>query len=146
MDRPKPGVALTIAALLFVAIAVESILKPFQTGPVAGFMLLGFRTDGLLEAIASRVHAALMLGLAYGIWRFKRYALYILLVYTPYVLLNIILYSFRYEWFDPGGFGLWLPSPGNIPGPLFAVIYTLFAVGMPGGTAYLLSRRRLELS
>ena len=99
-------------------------------------MLLGFRTDGLLEAIVARVHAALMLGLAYGIWRLKRYALYFLLVYTPYVLLNLILFSLRYE----------LHPPGDLPVPLFAAIYALIALGVPGGTAYLLSRRRPELS
>ncbi len=136
MDRPKPGVALTILALVFVVVVVQSIMKPFATAPDAGFMLLGFRTDGLLEAIASRVHAALMLGLAYGIWRLKRYALFFLLVYTPYILLNLILYSLRYEWHPPG----------DLPVPLFVVIYALIALGVPGGTAYLLSRRRPELS
>ena len=136
MDRPKPGVALTILALVFVVAGVQSILKPFATVPDAGFMLLGFRTDGLLEAIVARVHAALMLGLAYGIWRRKRYALYFLLVYTPYVLLNLILFSLRYEW----------TSPGDLPVPLFAAIYALIALGVPGATAYLLSRRRPELS
>jgi hypothetical protein len=136
MDRPKPGVALTILALIFVVVAVTSILKPFATGPDAGFMLLGFRTDGVLEAIVARVHAALMLGLAYGIWGLKRYALYFLLVYTPYVLLNLILFSLRYEWHPPGDLSV----------SLFVVIYALIALGVPGGTAYLLSRRRPELS
>ncbi len=136
MDRPKPGVALTISALIFVLAAVQSILKPFDTGPDAGFMLLGFRTDGLLEAIVAPAHAILMLGLAYGIWRLKRYALYFLLVYTPYVVVNLILFTVRYDW----------PSSGGLPVPLVAVSYTLIALGVPGGTAYLLSRRRPELS
>ncbi len=136
MDRPKPGVALTIAALIFVVAAVQSILKPFATGPNAGFMLLGFRTDGLLEAIVAPVHAALMLGLAFGIWRLKRYALYFLLVYTPYVLLNLILFTVRYDW----------RSPGDLPVALVVVIYSAIALGVPGGTAYLLSRRRPDLS
>ena len=136
MDRPKLGVVLTISALIFVVAAVQSILKPFATDPSAGFMLLGLRTDGLLEAIAARVHAALMLGTAYGIWRLKRYALYFLLAYTPYVLLNLILFSLRYDW----------PAPGGLPVPLIVVMYSLIALGVPGGTAYVLSRRRLELS
>jgi hypothetical protein len=136
MARPKPGVVLTILALIFVVAAVQSLLKPYGTGPTSGFMLFGFRTDGLLEAIVARVHAALMLGLAFGIWRLKRYALYILLVYTPYVLLNLILFTLRYDW----------RSPGEIPVPLVATIYSLIALGVPGGTAYLLSRRRPELS
>ncbi len=57
-------------------------------------------------------------------------------VATPYVLLNLILYSLRYEW----------PAPGDLPAPLIAVIYALIALGVPGGTAYLLSRRRPDLS
>ena len=136
MDRPKPGVALTILALLFVVLAVQSFLLPFNTGPVSGFMLFGVRTDGLLEAIVARVHAVLMLGLAYGIWRLRRYALYFLLVYTPYILLNHILFTLRYEW----------PSPESLTVPQFAAISLLIGLGVPGGTAYLLSRRRLELS
>ena len=136
MDRPRPGVALTISALIYVIAALQSAMKPFSTDPNAGFMLLGFRTDGLLEAIVAPVHAVLMLGLAYGIWRLKRYALYFLLVYTPYVLLNLILYSLRYEW----------PTPGDLPVPVVAFLYALIALGVPGGTAYLLSRRRPELS
>ena len=136
MDRPKPGVTLTILALLFVLVAIESILKPYASGPESGFMLLGFRTDGLLEAIVARVHAVLMLGLAYGIWRLKRFALYFLLVYTPYILVNIIVYTFRYEWY----------SPAALSAPVFAAIWTSISLGVPGGTAYLLSRRRPELS
>ena len=147
MDRPRPGVVLTIAALFFVAIAVESIQKAFGG---MSFLLFGFRTDGLLEAIAASVHAALMLAIAFGIWRLKRYALYFLLVYTPYVLLNIILFSLRYDWPDLRtgrrtgalNFGEFqLLSPGNFPGEVYAVTFTLFAVGVPLVTAYLLSRR-----
>ena len=133
---PSPAPALTILALLFVVLAVQSILLPFETAPTAGFMLFGFRTDGLLEAIVARVHAALMLGLAYGIWRLKRYALYFLLVYTPYILLNHILFTLRYEW----------PTPGGLSVPQFMAISVLIGVGVPGGPAYLLSRRRPELS
>ena len=136
MDRPKPGVALTISALIFAVAAAQSILKPFTTGPTAGFMFFGVRTDGALEAIVAPVHAALMLALAYSIWRLKRYALYFLLVYTPYVLLNLILFSLRYEW----------PSPGDLPVAVVAAVYAFIALGIPGGTAYLLSRRRPELS
>jgi hypothetical protein len=136
MNRPKPGVALTILALVFLVAAVQSMLKPFATGPTAGFMLFGFRTDGLLEAIVAPVHGALMLGLAYGIWRLKRYALHFLLGYTPYVALNLVLFSLRYDW----------SSPGDLPVPLFVAIYALIALGVPGGTAYLLARRRPELS
>ena len=133
MERAGPGVALTIAALIFAFAGVQSVLKPFSTGPDAGFMLFGYRTDGLLEAVASGVHAVLMFALAYGIWRLKRYALYVLLAYTPYILLNLILFSLRYDW----------PSP--LPAPLFPLLYALIALGVPGATAALLARRRLQL-
>jgi hypothetical protein len=115
---------------------VQSFLKPFLTGETAGFMLLGFRLDGLPEAIVAPVHGLLMLGLAYGIWRLRRYALAFLWVYTPYVLLNLILFTIRYGW----------PASGGLPTPLVAVVYSIIALGIPGGTAYLLSRRRPELS
>ena len=136
MDRANRGVVLTILAVVFAFAAVQSFMKPFLTGETVGFMLFGFRTDGLLQAIVAPAHGALMLGLAYGIWRLKRYALYFLWVYTPYVLLNLILFTVRYDW----------PSSGGLPVPVVAGIYSLIALGLPGGTAYLLSQRRSELS
>ena len=136
MTQPRAGVALTVAALLFVLVAAQSAIKPFLSGPDVGFMLLGVRTDGLVEAIAARVHAAVMLLLAYGVWRLRRYALWFLYFYTPYVLLNLVLFISRYE----------LHPPAGVFAPLFAAIYSLIALGVPGGTAYLLARRRQELS
>ena len=136
MKREGPGVALTAAAVLFLLQAGQSAAKPFLTGPTVGFMLLGYRLDGPIEMVAAWVHALLMLILAYGIWRLKRYALWFLAAYTPYVLLNLVLFSLRHE----------LHPPEAIPAPVFAAIYSAIALGVPGGTAYLLARRRPELS
>ena len=134
--KPGPGVVLTLAAVVFAVAAIQSLIKPFDTSPESGFMLFGYRTDGLLEAVVSRAHAVLMLALAYGTWRLKRYALPILTVYTAYIALNLFLYTLRYDW----------PTPGGAHPALAAALYSLVALGVPGGTAYLLSRRRSELS
>lgn len=130
MSHQRPGVALTAAAALFLVQATQSAVKPFLTGPTVGFMLLGNRLDGPAEMVAAWVHTILMLIVAYGIWRLRRYALWILIAYTPYVLLNLVLFTWRYEF----------------PGLVFGVIYAAIALGVPGGTAYLLAARRHELS
>lgn len=136
MNRNSPGVALTVAAGLFILQATQSAAKPFLTGPNVGFMLLGNRLDGPIEMVVALAHALLMVILAYGIWRLKRYALWALAAYTPYVLLNLVLYSWRYDWHPPEA----------LPAPVFVAIYAAIALGVPGGTAYLLARRRNELS
>ncbi len=136
MNRESRGVVLSAAAVLFVLQAGQSAAKPFLTGPDVGFMLLGHRLDGPIEMVAAWVHAMLMVILAYGIWRLKRYALWFLVAYTPYVLLNLVLFTWSYE----------LHPPAAIPAPIFAAIYAAIALGVPGGTAYLLARRRHELS
>ena len=133
MNRESRGVVLTAAAVLFVLQAGQSAAKPFLTGPDVGFMLLGHRLDGPIDAW---VHAMLMVILAYGIWRLKRYALWFLVAYTPYVLLNLVLFIWRYE----------LHPPAAVPAPIFGTIYAAIALGVPGGAAYLLARRRHELS
>ncbi len=46
------------------------------------------------------------------------------------MLLNLILFSARYEW----------AAQGDLPAPVFAVFYALIALRIPGGTAYLLWR------
>ncbi len=135
MNRPRPGPLLTVAALVFVLSAIQSAAKPLLPGP-EGFMLFGVLTDGPVEAVVARVHAALMLVLAYGVWRLKRYALWFLYFYGPYVLLNIALANMRYE----------LEPPVALPGPVFAALFTVIALGVPGGTAYLLARRQPELT
>ena len=136
MSRETRGVALTAAAVLFAAQAAQSAAKPFLTGGDIGFMLLGNRLDGPVEMVVAWVHAMLMLVVAYGIWRLKRYALWFLAAYTPYVLLNLVLFTLRYE----------LHPPEAISAPVFMTIYATIALGVPGGTAYLLARRRHELS
>lgn len=136
MTRSRPGPLLTVAALLFVLSAIQDALKPLSPGP-EGFMLFGVLTDGPVEAVVARIHAALMLALAYGVWRLRRYALWFLYLYTPYVVLNIALATMRYP----------VTSPiAALPNPVFAVLFTVIALGVPGGTAYLLARRREELS
>jgi hypothetical protein len=136
MERPNPGRILAVISFLFVLLAIQSAVKPFATAPHAGFVVFGVRTDGLLEAVVARVHAVLMLALAYGIWRLKRYALWLLLAYTPYVLLNMLLFVARYE----------IHPPGGIPAPLYVAFHVPIALAVPGGAAYLLARRRHELT
>ena len=145
MSRSKPDRLLVWCSLLFVLLAVQSVSKPFRSNEHLGFVLLGERTDGLTEAVAAPVHAALMLALAYGIWRMKRYALWIIGPYALYVVLNISLYALRYglNWdsIAPPPFS---SSPALAFG--FLGVFLLLALGVPFGTAHRLFERRDELS
>lgn len=138
MNHPRPGRLLTVVAVGFVLFALRSLLKPFFDGPNVGFVLFGVLQQGAVGAVASYVHAALMLAVAYGVWRLERYALWILFLYIPYIALNIALYTMR--------LGPASPAPGGLPAAVSGAIFVLLSLAGPVGTAYLLFRRRLELT
>jgi hypothetical protein len=136
MWTPRSGWALALLALLFALLAIESTVKPFIANPEISFVLLGRRTEGLLEAIAARIHALLMLAIAVGIWKQRRFALALLMAYLPYVLLNRTLFFVRAG-----------EEPAvALASPLFEALFTAGALGVPAVSLLLLWRRRAELS
>ncbi len=128
------GPLLTTAAVLFGVLAGSNLLKPFQIlGPQTGFVLFGERLEGTANAVAGPLFGLYLLVYAIGIWGMRRWALPMAWLYALYVVVNLVLFSFRTE------------SPPGVGYKIFGLVYMLIAIGVSGGAAWLLSRRKAEL-
>jgi hypothetical protein len=133
-SRSDRGPALTIFAVLFMLLAVSNFLKPFRLGgEQTGFVLFGQRLAGTANAIAGPLFGAYLLAYAAGIWGMKRFALPMAYGYAAYVVANLILFNLR------------MPQPSGTGHLLFGIGYATVAIGVSGGAAYLLAKRKSAL-
>ncbi len=137
MNNPDRGSLLTVLALLFGLLAVSDLAKPLEAslggGLRPGFVLFGHRLSGTANAVVGPLFGLYLLVYAAGIWRMRRWALPIGVVYAIYVIVNLTLFTFR----DP--------EPMH-EGVLFGLIYAVVAVGVSWGAVWLLSQRRAALT
>jgi hypothetical protein len=133
-DSRRDG-ALTTLAILFAILALTDILKPLHLeGPTTGLVFFGKRLSGTPDAILGPILGIILLIYAAGIWRMRRYAMYLGFAYAIYVTINLALYSAR----NPAP-----PSQGDM---IFGIVYIVLALAFSWGTAILLSRRKAELT
>lgn len=130
MAAPR-GTILTVCAILFALLGVSNALKPLEASETQGFVLFGQRLSGTPNLIAGPIFALLLWAYAAGIWGMRRYALPLGCAYAAYVIVNLVLYS---------------RASTDAPPALFMLVYILIAVGTSSGAAYLLYRRRGELT
>jgi hypothetical protein len=138
----KRGAALTVFAVLFLLLAIEDILKPFGKHQLElpgvkleiGLVFFGTRLSGTVDAIMGPLFGIFLLIYAAGIWRMRRYALYIAYGYAIYVVLNLFL--------------AWLknPAPTTSGEIVFDVVYSVLAVALTSSAAFLLRARRGALT
>jgi hypothetical protein len=134
-SRSERGPALTVCALLFTLLAVSNLLKPLRLGgEQTGFVLFGERLSGTANAIAGPLFAAYLLFYAAGIWGMRRFALPMAYGYAAYVVVNLILYTLR------------TPQPPGMGPVVFGIVYSTIAIGVSSGSAYLLAKRKAELT
>ena len=133
MARTDRGRLVTVFALLFGVLAVSNFTKPLAPNPDVGFVFFGHRLAGTPNTIIAPLFGLYLLIYAVGIWRMRRYALPMGIVYAAYVIVNLTLFTVR----DPTPFK---------NGPLFGMVYSAVAIGISGGTAYLLAQRRSALT
>lgn len=134
MARPDRGPLLSVFALLFGLLAISNFMKPLAGKPgEVGFVFFGQRLAGTPNAIIGPLFGLFLLVYAVGVWRMRRYALPMGIAYAAYVIVNLVLFNAR----DP--------NP-NRQGILFGVVYSLVAIGVSSGAAYLLARRRATLT
>jgi hypothetical protein len=134
MARTDRGPLLTVFALLFGVLAISNFMKPLAGKPgEVGFVFFGQRLAGTPNAIIGPLFGLYLLVYAVGIWRLRRYALPMGIAYAAYVIVNLTLFTVR----DPEAFK---------NGALFGVIYSLVAIGVSSGAAYLLAQRRATLT
>ena len=134
MAESNRGRMLSIFAVLFGLLAVSNFLKPLRLTDDTGFVLFGQRLSGISNAIAGAVFGVYLLVYAVGIWRMKRHALPMGYGYAAYVVLNLILFNVRN------------PPPPSLAYHLFGIVYSVIAVAVSGGAAYLLHTRKAALS
>jgi len=134
MARTDRGPLLTVFALLFGLLAISNFSKPLAGKPgEVGFVFFGERLAGTPNAIIGPLFGLYLLLYAVGIWRMRRYALPMGIAYAAYVIVNLVLFNVR----DPHA---------NKDGLLFGVAYSVVAIGVSSGAAYLLTRRRAALT
>jgi hypothetical protein len=135
MANSRRSGALTILAILFAILAVSDILKPLHLeGATTGLVFFGKRLSGTPDAILGPILGIILLIYAAGIWRMRRYALYLGYAYAIYVTINLALYSVRN------------PPPASQGEMIFGLVYIVFALAFSWGTAILLSRHKGELT
>lgn len=134
MERSERGWLLTTLAVLFVILAISDFLKPFHLDPNVALVFFGIKTTGLANAILAPLFGIFLLLYAFGIWRMKRWALPIAYGYAAYVALSMILFSVRNA------------GPSDRGSPFFAILTRAVAIGVPLASAFMLSRRKQQLT
>jgi len=135
MPQAQRGTALTIFAILFGLLAISNFLKPFQFGgEQTGFVFFGSRLSGVANTVIGPLFGLFLAVYAYGIWNMKRFALPMGHAYATYVILNLILFTFR------------TPSPDSVGYKIFGAVYSAIAIGVSLSAAVLLTKRKAELS
>lgn len=129
----KRDTIFTFFAVCFFLLAISNFLKPLQLSEQSGFVLFGQRLTGTSNTIWGLVFGLYLLIYAIGIWQRKRFVVGMAHAYALYVILNLLLF-----WANPPESG-----SGNL---LFDIGYSLIAVGVSGGAAFILTKRKAELA
>lgn len=133
-ERAERGTLLSIFAISFAVLALSNFLKPLQLmGQESGFVLLGMRLTGTANLIAGPLAGAYLLAYAYGIWKMKRFVVGMAHAYALYVILNLLLWTYR-------------ESPPDAWHALGLAGYAAMAVGVSLGAAIVLTKRKRELT
>ena len=92
MTRQR-GTALTVAAVLFGALAVSNLLKPLELNASHGFVFFGHRLHGIANVIAGPLFGLYLAAYAAGIWGLRRWALPMGVAYAGYVIVNLLSFA-----------------------------------------------------
>lgn len=131
--EPKRDMILTFFAICFLLLAISNSLKPLQLGgEQTGFVLFGARQTGSGN-LWGLVFGLYLFVYAFGIWKMKRFVVGMAHAYALYVILNLLMF-----WANP-------PESGS-GGIVFGIVYSVIAVGVSGGAAFLLTKRKSELA
>src|ERR1700739_3839476 len=135
MANSRRGGFLTTMAILLALLAITDILKPFHLeGPTTGLVFFGRRQSGVPDAILGALLGIFLLIYAAGIWRMRRYALYLGFAYAIYVTINIVLFTATN------------PMPTDRPDQIFGIVYSILAITFSWATAIVLNRQKTDLA
>lgn len=134
MSQAQRGRALTIFAILFGLLALSDLLKPVFANERTGFVFFGARLSGVANAIIGPLFGIFLAVYAYGIWNMRRFALPMAHAYTTYVILNLILFTFRN------------PTPDSMVEQIFGWVYAVIAIGVSLSAAVMITKRKADLT
>ena len=136
MPRKSPGAALTILAILLALMALSNFGKPFAHHQGVGFVLFGDRLSGTANAIVAPLFGLMIVVYVYGILAMRKFALPLGVFYAAYVIVNMPLFILRYHGTPVMQEHSWA----------YLVPYPFVAIGVSSGAAWLLYKRRNDLS
>jgi hypothetical protein len=136
MPDKSRGVTLTIFAMLFLLMALSDFGKPFSHNPGVGFVFFGTRLSGTANTIVAPIFATMLVIYAYGILRMRKFALPLGTAYAAYVIINMPLFIVRYHGTPVMQEHSWA----------YLVPYPFVAIGVSSGAAWLLYRRKADLT
>ena len=131
MER-KRGWFLTIAAVLFALLALSNFLKPILADAHTGFVFFGRRLSGVPNDILGPVFGLILVAYVMSIWQMRRYALPLGWAYAAYVVANGVLFSMQ--------------TSDKPPSPAFMVASLVLGLGIPIGSAIVLTQKRTQLT
>ena len=123
---------LKVCGILFCVLAISNFMKPLEFYPSHGFVFLGQRLHGTWNLLLGPLAGLFLAVYGAGVLRLRAYALPMSRVYAAYVIVNLVLFTIR---MSDEAFGK----------PLFGLVYSVIAIGVSSGCAYLLARNRQTL-
>ena len=124
---------LKVCGVLFCVLAISNFTKPLEVSTHQGFVFLGQRQHGTWNLVLGPLAGLFLAVYGAGVLRLRAYALPMSRVYAAYVIVNLVLFTVRM-------------SDEALARPVFGLVYTVIAIGVSSGCAYLLARNRALLS
>jgi hypothetical protein len=124
---------LRVCGVLFCALAVSNLLKPFEFDVHQGFVFLGMRQRGTWNLILAPLAAVFLAVYGLGVLRLRSYALPMGRIYAAWVIANLVLFTVRM-------------SDEALARPIFGDVYAIVAIGVSSGAVALLRRQQAALS
>ncbi|HXZ87925.1 MAG TPA: hypothetical protein VEF07_05105 [Candidatus Binataceae bacterium] len=130
MER-KRGWFLTLSAILFALLALSNFLKPVLADAHTGFVFFGIRLSGVPNDILGPLFGLILVIYGIAIWQMRRIALPLGWAYAAYVVVNMVLFSMH--------------TTDKPLSPAFMVATLVLGLGVPIGSAIVLTQKRAQL-
>jgi hypothetical protein len=118
----------SIAAVLFGLLALSNFLEPILADSHTGFVFFGRRLSGIANEILGPLFGFILVAYVIGIWQMRPYALPLGWAYAAYVVANGALFSMH--------------TTDRPPSPAFMVVSLVLGLGIPIGSAIVLTQNR----
>jgi hypothetical protein len=136
MAEKSRGATLTVFAILLALMALSNFGKTFSHHPGVGFVFFGARLSGVANMIAAPIFGIMLAVYVCGILAMRKFALPLGIFYAAYVIVNMPLFILRYHGTPIMQEHSWA----------YLVPYPFVAIGVSSGAAWMLYRRRSDLT